>query len=179
MKTGSAIIPLLLVLSLLLVAAGCTQPAPATVTPSPTVPAAPAAGSSTKEEMVAFVREAVAYAQSHDKNATLAEFSNPKGSFVRGDLYLYAYDFNGVTLAHPFNPEKIGVNRINETDALGTHFMTNLRDAARNGSGFVEFAYINPAHNSTIEKKLGYVEKVDDDWWLGSGIYYGPVKPAS
>ncbi|MDD1690672.1 MAG: cache domain-containing protein [Methanoregula sp.] len=178
MKPGYIAVTLLLVLSLLLVAAGCTQPAPATVTPSltvPAAPAAPAAGSSTKDEMVTFVKEATAYAQSHDKNASLAEFSNRNGSFVRGDLYIYAYDFNGITLAHPFNPEKIGVNRINETDALGTLFITNLRDAARNGSGFVEFAYINPANNYTVEKKLGYVEKVDNDWWLGSGIYFGPV----
>jgi signal transduction histidine kinase len=175
MKTGSAIIVLLIILSLLLVAAGCTQPAPATVTPSPTVPAAPAAVSSTKDEMVAFVKEAAAYAKSHDKNASLAEFSNRNGSFIHGDLYIYAYDFNGITLAHPFNPEKIGVDRINEKDALGTLFITNLRDAARNESGFVEFAYINPANNYTVEKKLGYVEKVDNDWWLGSGIYFGPV----
>ncbi len=175
MKPGFVAVTLLLVLSLLLVAAGCTQPAPATVTPSTAATTAPTAGDSTKDEMVAFVKEAAAYAQSHDKNASLAEFSNRNGSFVRGDLYIYAYDFNGITLAHPFNPEKIGVNRINETDALGTLFITNLRDVARNGSGFVEFAYINPANNYTVEKKLGYVEKVDNDWWLGSGIYFGPV----
>ena len=35
--------------------------------------------------------------------------------------------------------------------------------------------YINPAHNNTVEKKLGYVEKAGDDWWLGSGIYEGPA----
>jgi len=125
--------------------------------------------------MVAFVKEAVAYAKTHGKEATLAEISNRNGTFIRGELYLYAYDFNGITLAHPFSPEKIGINRINETDALGTLFITNLRDAARNGSGFVVFSYINPVHNSTIENKLGYVEKVDDDWWLGSGLYFGPV----
>jgi len=169
MKQGCIILSLILLLTILLIAAGCTQPASVPVTPSP------ASHSSTKEELVAFVKEAVAYARANGKEAALAEISNPKGTFVRGDLYLYAYDFNGLTLAHPFNPEKIGVNRINETDALGTLFITNLRNAARTGSGFVEFSYINPSHNSTVEKKLGYVEKVDDDWWLGSGIYFGPV----
>ena len=33
--------------------------------------------------------------------------------------------------------------------------------------------YLNPAHNNAIEKKLGYVMKIDDSWWLGSGIYTG------
>ncbi|MDD1693636.1 MAG: cache domain-containing protein [Methanoregula sp.] len=171
MKTGFAALSLLLILCLLLLAAGCMQPAPATVTPSP------ATQSSSKEAMVAFVREAVAYAQSHDKNTSLAEFSNRNGTFVRGDLYLYAYDFNGTTIAHPVNPEKIGVNRLYEPDALGNFFIHDLRAAAINGSGFVEYYYINPSHNNAVEKKLGYVEKIDDTWWLGSGIYFGPSEP--
>ena len=180
MKRTSSISLILAILSLLLVTAGCTQAPPATptTTGSPdsiTVAPSQNAASLSNETMVAFVKEAVVYAKTHDKNATLIEFSDKNGSFVRGTLYLYAYDFKGVTLAHPFNPEKIGVDRINEKDALGTLFISNLRDTARNGSGFVEFAYINPANNYAVEKKLGYVEKVNDDWWLGSGIYFGPV----
>ena len=77
------------------------------------------------------------------------------------------------TIAHPVNPEKIGVNRLDEKDAAGNLFIRELRDMACNGSGFVEFYYINPTHNNTVEKKLGYVTKVDDTWWLGSGIYAG------
>jgi len=170
---------------ILLLAAGCTQdsgmPAPSATTPVPagSLAAAASAATTANGTMVAFVQEAVAYAREHGRDAALAEFSNRNGSFVRGDLYIYAYDFDGLTIAHPFNPEKIGVNRINETDALGTYFIRNLRDAARTGEGFVVFSYINPAHNRTVERKLGYVEKVDNDWWLGSGIYFGPVNPAS
>lgn len=181
----SGYVPFLaVILTLLLLAAGCTQdsgtPAPSAPTPAPagTLAAAPAA-TTANETMVAFVKEAVAYARDNGRDAALAEFSNKNGSFVRGNLYIYAYDFDGLTIAHPFNPEKIGVNRINETDALGTYFIRNLRDAARTGEGFVVFSYINPAHNRTVERKLGYVEKVDNDWWLGSGIYFGPVNTAS
>jgi signal transduction histidine kinase len=133
--------------------------------------------------MVAFVKEAVAYANTHSKDSALAEFSKKNGSFFRGDLYIYAYDFNGTTIAHPVNPEKIGVNRLNELDARGSPFIRELRDTALNGSGFVIYTYINPSHNNTVEEKLGYVEKAGDDWWLGSGIYFGtpvaiPATPA-
>lgn len=127
--------------------------------------------------MVAFVDEAVAYARANGKEKALAEFSNRNGSFIRGELYIYAYDFNGTTVAHPVNPEKIGVNRLYEKDATGSYFIKNLRDAAINGSGFVTYTYINPAHNNTVEQKLGYVRNVDDTWWLGSGIYYGAFDP--
>ena len=129
-----------------------------------------------QEALVSFVKSAVAYVKTNGKEKALAEFSNPKGSFIQGELYIYAYDFNGVTLAHPFNPEKIGLNRLNETDGQVGLFIKNLIDTVKNGNGFSRFSYINPAHNRAVESKLGYAEKVDDNWWLGSGIYEGPVE---
>ncbi|MDD1681982.1 MAG: cache domain-containing protein [Methanoregula sp.] len=170
-----------------LISAGCTQTSPAAQVPA-TAPGTGAAvmktttvaavsavpQTATKEEMVAFVQEAVAYAKQNGKEKALAEFSSRNGSFFRGVLYIYAYDYNGTTIAHPVNPEKIGVNRLREPDAEGTWFITNLREAAYNGTGFTTYTYINPVHNNTVEKKLGYVMKVDETWWLGSGIYIGP-----
>jgi len=169
-------------LVVLVVSSGCTQtaspaPAPAATTGVTAAPsAAPVSQGSTKEQMVAFVEEAVAYAKANGREKALAEFSNPKGSFVRKDLYIYAYDYNGTTIAHPFNPEKIGVNRLEEPDAEGRYFIRELMDATTDGTGFVEFTYINPANDRRVEKKLGYVMQVDEDWWLGSGIYFGPVE---
>jgi signal transduction histidine kinase len=171
---------------LLLFSAGCTQvpamvppsPGTAAVTASPVIPAAVMANA-TKEEMVAFVQEAVAYAHQNGRDKALAEFSNRNGSFFRGVLYIYAYDYNGTTIAHPVNPEKIGVNRLHEPDAEGTWFITKLREAAYNGTGFATYTYINPVHNNTVEKKLGYVMKVDESWWLGSGIYIGPARTSA
>lgn len=173
---------------LLLSSAGCTQvPATPALTPAPATgvtvmgTASPAETSEapqnvSKEEMVAFVQEAVAYANQNGKEKALAEFSNRNGSFVRGALYIYAYDYNGTTIAHPVNPEKIGVNRLDEKDAEGNLFIQDLRHAAYNGTGFATYTYINPVHNNTIEEKLGYAMKVDDNWWLGSGIYTGPAQ---
>jgi cytochrome c len=140
-----------------------------TVSPPAFTPVA--SDNATKDQLVAFVGEAVVYARANGRVKALREFSNPNGSFFRGQLYIYAYDFNGTTIAHPVNPEKIGVNRLNERDAKGNLFIKDLQDTARNGSGFVEYYYVNPVHNNAVEPKLGYVMKVDDTWWLGSGIY--------
>lgn len=175
MKPGSAPLSLFVVLALLLIAAGCTQTSPTTVPVTPEKTGT--INETTNETMVAFVNEAKAYAETHGKEAALAEFSNRNGSFVRGELYLYAYDFNGTTLAHPYSPEKIGVNRADEPDAYGHPYVRNVMDIARNGSGYVWFYYVNPLHNNAVEKKLGYVAKAGDDWWLGSGVYYGPAEP--
>jgi cytochrome c len=155
--------------------AGCTQASPAAQVPATapgtgaavmkTTPVAAVSAvpqTATKEEMVAFVQEAVAYEKQNGKEKALAEFSSRNGSFFRGFLYIYAYDYNGTTIAHPVNPEKIGVNRLREPDAEGTWFITNFREAAYNGTGFTTNTYINPMHNNTVEKKLGYVMKVDE-----------------
>jgi len=174
-----------LCLFLLFLSAGCTSPAPGPAggvlvreTPAPAATGA-VTESATQDEMVAFVHEAVVYARENGKEKALAEFSNRNGTFFRGVLYIYAYDYNGTTLAHPVNPEKIGVNRLDEKDAEGNLFIRDLRTAAYNGTGFATYTYINPVHNNIVEKKLGYVMKVDDSWWLGSGIYIGPAATPS
>ena len=166
------------VLGLLLMAAGCTQSQPDTAASTPQSPDAPEQENYTSNEtLVAFVESAVAYAHANGKEKALAEFSDPNGTFFRGELYIYAYDFNNTTLAHPFDPEKIGVNRAEELDAFGNPYTRQFIDAAKKGSGFVRFYYINPAHDRTVESKLGYVMKVDEDWWLGSGVYTGRADP--
>lgn len=166
----------LVALALILFSSGCTGPSPSTPQVQPEKPVF--INSTTNETLVAFVDEAVAFANVRGKDAALAEFSNPDGSFVRGELYIYAYDFTSTTLAHPFSPEKIGTSRIDELDAFGNRYAQGFIDAVNNGTGFVWFYYKNPVHNDGIEKKLGYVAKVDDGWWLGSGVYYGPAEPA-
>lgn len=172
MKPGVSSRYLSLILALLLIAAGCTQPSsPAgTVTPGNDV----SINRTTNETMVAFVNEAVAYAKTQGREAALAKFSDRNGTFVRGELYIYAYDFNGTTLAHPVNPEAVGKKR----EGANGVFVTEMGNVVRNGSGFYPFVYVNPLHNRTLETKLGYGVKIDDTWWLGSGIYTGPVEPA-
>ncbi|NLD57459.1 MAG: histidine kinase, partial [Methanomicrobiales archaeon] len=175
MKPAGVSVITVIILALLILSSGCTGPA----SPAGPVPLEKPVfvNATTNETLVAFVHEAVAYAKIHGKDAALAEFSNPEGSFVRGELYIFAYDFASTTLAHPFSPEKIGINRMNEPDAFGNLYAQGFIDAINKGDGFVWFYYKNPAHNDSIEKKLGYVAKVDDDWWLGSGVYYGPAEP--
>jgi cytochrome c len=127
--------------------------------------------SSNKTELVSFVESAVTYAQKNGKDKALKEFSNKTGTFVRGDLYIYAYDFNGTNIAHPFKPDWIGKNKLNLTDSNGVPFIRNLINVAKEGKGFTYFIFQNPAHGNRDEFKIAYTRKVDENWWLGSGIY--------
>ena len=127
--------------------------------------------SSNKTELVSFVEFAVAYAQENGKDKALDEFSNKTGSFVRKDLYIYAYDFNGTCLAHPFKPDWIGKNKLDVTDSNGVPSLRNTLNVAKEGKGFTYFIFPNPAHGNRDEFKIAYAMKVDDNWFLGSGIY--------
>ena len=129
----------------------------------------------TSDQMVKFVEEAAAYVQKAGKEAALKEFSNPKGKFVRenGQLYIYAYDFNCVCLAHGFTPDKVGKDLTGYKDSKGLLVIQKLRDTvAKDGKGFVKFHWVNPATGKE-EPKVGYVVKADGTFWLGSGIYSG------
>ena len=164
-----------LLLCLVLLGTGCTQQQPgATAAPSGSTTASPQANYTSNETLVAFVDSAAAYVKANGKEKALAEFNNPNGSFVKGELYIYAYDFNGTTLAHPISPEAVGKKR----EGANGVFVTEMAKIVRNGSVFYPLVYVNPAHNKTLETKLGYGVKIDDTWWLGSGIYTGPVEPA-
>lgn len=165
-----------LALSLFLIAAGCTQPAGTTPAATPAITPAPVPTYTPNENLVAFVDSAVAYVKTHGREAALAEFTNPQGSFMQGELYIYAYDFNGTTLAHPINPESVGKKREGANGVFVIEFGKAIRKG--NGSAFYPFVYVNPAHNKALETKLGYAVAMDDTWWMGSGKYTGPVEPA-
>ncbi len=167
-----------LLVALLILTAGCSSTPPlsgSTATPTvPTIPAIPSVSSTSPADLVTFVTNAVIYSQRVGKPAALREFADRNGSFTRGDLYVWAYDFNGTNLAHPYYPGYLGQNKLNLTDASGVRMIEEMRDAARNGSGFVTYSFENPV-TGTIEPKLAYVRKVDDTWWLASGIYGSDV----
>jgi cytochrome c len=124
-----------------------------------------------KTELVSFVESAVTYSQENGKDKALKEFCNKTGSFVRGDLYIYAYDFNGTCLAHPFKSDWIGKNKLDVTDSNGVPSLRNTLNVAREGKGFTYFIFPNPSHGNRDEFKIAYAMKVDDNWFLGSGIY--------
>lgn len=122
------------------------------------------------DDLITFVEEAKVFAERVGKDAALHEFSQKNGSFTRGDLYIWAYDFNGVNLAHPWHPEYTGNNKLDLADPSGFRMIEAMRNAAGNGSGYVWYEFENPVNGDT-EPKLAFVKRVDDTWWLASGIY--------
>jgi len=125
-----------------------------------------------REDLVAFVDGARDFALNTTKEEALKAFNDKNGKFVEGgNLYIWAYDFDGNTLAHPIKPELIGKNNSDLKDPNGVEIIRDMIALAQSGGGFSYYVYPDPAKNMTEGFKLSYVTKVDDTWWLGSGIY--------
>jgi len=113
------------------------------------------------EQAVALVKKAVAFYKANGLEKSLDEFSNPKGQFKEGEVYIFAYDLTGTMLAHP-NASLIGHNLTDVPDADGKLFRKDFVTVANTkGSGWVDYKYQNPT-TKAMERKSTYVEKVDD-----------------
>lgn len=113
------------------------------------------------------VKASTAFFRSQGREKAFHEFSNKVGIFVKGDLYLYAYDSKGYCVAHGDNTALIGRNLINLKDDHGLFVIQALLKKADEGGGWVSYTWKNAP-------KQGYVEKVIDDsgWYMiGSGYY--------
>jgi cytochrome c len=114
------------------------------------------------DQAKAMVEEAVAFFNANGKQKALTEISTPKGKWVKGELYVFAYDLNGVVVAHPINPKLIGKNLLDVPDAAGKTFRKDIAEVARTkGTGWVDYKYKNPSTNK-IEDKSTFLMKVGD-----------------
>ncbi|HUU74715.1 MAG TPA: cache domain-containing protein, partial [Methanoregulaceae archaeon] len=114
-----------------------------------------------RDELVERVKNARDYSQKEGKAKAVADFNDPDGVFADGSRYIFAYDYNGTTLALPFQPEYIGTNRLDFADTYGVEILRWEISAAKRGGGFVYVQYLNP-DTGDAGMKLCYVAPVDD-----------------
>ena len=132
-----------------------------------------AQGAATLDDAKALVEKAVAYWKAHGRDKALAELNNPKGQFVKGELYVVAQDFSGNVLANAVNPERVGLNFYELRDPNGKYFSKDLIEVAKTkGSGIVEFVFANPV-TKKFQPKTNYVKKVEgEDVAIICGIFH-------
>lgn len=117
---------------------------------------------SEKDAAKEMVNQAVAFVQAKGRDAAIAEFNNPKGQFVKGELYVFAYDLTATMLAHPKNPKLVGKNFIDVPDTDGKLFRKEIVELAKaKGEGWVDYKYKNPVDNK-IEPKTTFIKKAGD-----------------
>lgn len=115
-----------------------------------------------KAQVVALVDEAVASYSTNGKEKTLAEVNNQHGKYVKAEFYVFAYNLEGIVIAHPKNPKLIGKNLLNVPDVDGKTFRQDIISIAKSkGSGWVDYKYKNP-ETQKIEEKTTFCKKASD-----------------
>ena len=143
-----------------IIAAGLTVSAPAL-----------AQVTATKPDAIAMVKAAVAEIKTSGAEAIYAQISNPKGKYIKGDLYLVAYDMTGKVLAHGFNPSLIGRDLSKAKDPDGKVYVQERIDMAKTQKTFWQsYKYIEPTTRS-LRLKDSYCERTGEAIVCG-GVYH-------
>ena len=124
----------------------------------------------TAEEAKSLVDKAVEDFKANGKDKAIAAFNDPKGEFVKGDLYIFLFDADCLTLAHGANPKLVGKNIGELKDADGKYFMKGMAALAKKGGGWIDYKWTNP-ETKKIQDKSSYVLPLEGGLFVGCGIY--------
>jgi signal transduction histidine kinase len=123
--------------------------------------ALPDEGRATPEQAKALVKKAIVFYKANGRDKALAEFARKDGQFIHQDLYINAYDLKGMCLSH-INEKTIGKDMIDLRDPDGKLIIRErLERAQKDGSGWQEYKFFNPA-SKKVEPKMMYFEKYED-----------------
>lgn len=127
----------------------------------------------TPDQAKALVEKAVTFMKAEGREKALAVFSDPKGQFVDGDLYLFVMDANDgklTMLAHGVNKGLVGKPQIDVKDAEGKAFNQEMAvTLSKADNTWLEYKWPNPATKKIASKK-SYVAKIGDVI-IGAGVY--------
>jgi hypothetical protein len=135
--------------------------------------AAGVAGAVTQEDAKALALKAVAYWQANGMEKAVAEYNNPKGPFVKGDLYVVALDFKGKVLAHGGNPVLTGMSLLAQKDqGTGKFFVKEQIEIAKSqGGGWTSYTWPNPV-TKKVQMKKSWVQRAgNEEWYVVCGIF--------
>ncbi|WP_310388533.1 cache domain-containing protein [Roseateles sp.] len=91
------------------------------------------------------------------------------------DGYFFLYDYKGVSLMHPRQPELVGRNLMEMRDAQGRPAIRLMIERAIAGGGFIEYTWSKPSANEQ-RPKIAYVTGLERwQWMIGTGIYTDEV----
>ncbi|HYA14109.1 MAG TPA: cache domain-containing protein [Syntrophales bacterium] len=123
-----------------------------------------------EQEAKEWVQKAIAFYKKAGKAIALAEFTNPKGPFIQGEMYVFVLNLKGTMLAHGINEKYIGQDFCDVKDSDGRSFIREIVEVGNaKGSGFVDYKWYNPVTKEDLQKHV-YFEKVDDVI-ICSGVY--------
>ncbi len=134
--------------------------------------AAYATQAATLDDAKALAVKAAEFVKANGKEKGVAEIGNPKGQFVKGELYVTLQDTKGFHLANPMNAGLVGQNHLGLKDPSGKPFVKDMIEiVTTKGSGWATYEWVNPA-TKKVQPKKAWVQKVEGtDMYTLCGIF--------
>lgn len=126
-----------------------------------------------RQQVIELVERGAEFLKNNTPDMAFSAFSHSK-DFVKGELYLFAYDADGICMAHGQQSDLIWKNQMNLIDPFGTPIVKSLLEEASRpkNEGWVTYSWRGAT-------KVAYVREVSKDgqtYVVGSG-YYPHSKP--
>ncbi len=129
------------------------------------------AAAATPDEAKALAEKAYAFYKANGKEKAIAEFNNPKGQFVKGDLYVVLQDFKGTLLANGGNQKIVGQNHFDLKDPSGKLFVQEMVAVAKKGGGWFTYTWTNPVSKKVQPKKVWVIRVEGADMFINAGAF--------
>ena len=122
--------------------------------------------------MKALVQAGVNMAEAKGSQATLNAIGDPRGPFLKGDLYLFAGSLDKVTLlAHPYKAkELLGKDLSKFKDSKGTLLFVELQEIAKGpGKGWITYWWHKPGEEQPSSKRAYIMRVPGKDFYIVAG----------
>lgn len=113
---------------------------------------------------------ALAYVQAHGLTEALKAFQNPESEFFYKDLYVFAFDKNGLYSAFGVDNTKVGATLWDIPGLDGDKMLEESWKRCEQGGGWVEYNIID-FKTQTPRNKVSYVLPINSNMLLGCGAY--------
>lgn len=126
-----------------------------------------------KADAKALVDSAIAMAKEKGLEATLKAIDDPKGPFIKGDLYIFAGPLDKTTLnGHPYKPQLKGKDMTRFKDVQGKFFFIEFVNVAKDpGEGWVTYMWPKPGEKKPSPKNTFIKRVPGENEYFGCGYY--------
>ena len=112
------------------------------------------------DDAKALAQKALAFYKANGKDKAIAAFQDPKGEFVKGDMYVVIQGFDGIVVANGGNPKLRGLNHFDLKDPSGKFFVQEMIQVAKKGGGWFTYQWVNPVTKKVGTKKA-WIQKIE------------------
>ena len=123
---------------------------------------------SKRETALLLARSAAGYLRTHTDEEAFSEFTNPNGKFIRGDLFVFVIEFNGICKVWGDSHELIWRNIMDAKDDTGKPYVQIFINTVKQGPGQVSYK-INGHERVAL---LEMVEKEGNPPYVVGASYY-------